>query len=310
MAEAGADGPVLSLAEQRRLARALSDDVAWPLIALIPVLPALYAALCWAALSGLTPLWAMTPPLAYLAYAHYLLVHEGAHGNLVRRGRWSSPVHELGGWIGSLALGSTWPVLRRTHLGHHRALNRDDDPDIYVRGSLGRLVLVWAAMGVTDHLPLDLTARISRHYARARGLLTRSERWQVRLGQLLHWGVFVAAIGTGHAREWLLLVFLPQRGGALILHVLLQWAPHAPFETGGRYVGTRIVRWPRAKGLVLIENLHLLHHLWPSVPFYRLGTLYAALLPTLRRQGIRFETFLPATGPDIRPDLSPPAPTI
>lgn len=54
------------------------------------------------------------------------------------------------------------------------------------------------------------------------------------------------------------------------------------------YARTRIVRWP-ASGRAIVENTHLLHHLWPQVPFYRLDALHAQLRTILEDRGMRVE---------------------
>jgi beta-carotene hydroxylase len=35
------------------------------------------------------------------------------------------------------------------------------------------------------------------------------------------------------------------------------------------------------------HSLHLVHHLWPRVPFYRYHTLYRRLAPLLYDRGVR-----------------------
>ena len=41
--------------------------------------------------------------------------------------------------------------------------------------------------------------------------------------------------------------------------------------------------------LLLQQNLHLVHHLWPSVPFYNYAKLFHRLRPVLRGEGSRIE---------------------
>jgi beta-carotene hydroxylase len=87
----------------------------------------------------------------------------------------------------------------------------------------------------------------------------------------------------------LLLWFVPVNIGILILNVFFQWLPHHPFDRVDRYGATRISLWPGAGLLTFQQNLHLVHHLWPSVPFYNYPKLYRALKPALKHEGSRIE---------------------
>ena len=92
-------------------------------------------------------------------------------------------------------------------------------------------------------------------------------------------------IATGHLLDWLCLLFIPSRVAALILQIFFSWLPHHPFDRTERYLNTRISLWPGGTVLMLQQNLHLMHHLWPSVPFYNYGRLYRRLRPTLVAKG-------------------------
>ncbi len=50
--------------------------------------------------------------------------------------------------------------------------------------------------------------------------------------------------------------------------------------------GTRMARSPFWEFVYLWSNLHLEHHYYPAVPFYRLGELNTALVPFFEREGI------------------------
>jgi beta-carotene hydroxylase len=109
----------ISPAEERAIARELSPAVAWPTLALVVILPGIFLCLAYQGFSGKLPLLLSTAILTFVSYAHYTLVHESIHGNLVPaypRLRWCN---EVVGWIGSLGMGMAWPLLKRTHMKHH-----------------------------------------------------------------------------------------------------------------------------------------------------------------------------------------------
>ena len=280
----------VSHSEERRLARSLSPAVAWPTLGLAAFLPLSFAGLVVAGLTGRAPLEVCSPLLAVVSYAHYTLVHEAIHGNIVarvRRLRWLNP---LVGSIGAVGLGASWPVLKRTHLLHHSYTNGDGDPDLYWKGSLGRLVRKWAKAIPLSFVPL-IAMRLTRpaRLARLRTVLSDGDIIHTSALSAAQVGLFLAALASGRLLDWVCLWFLPTKTALLALHILFQWLPHHPFGETGRYRNTRISLWRGAAIATLQQNLHLVHHLWPSVPFYNYGRLFNALRPVLEAEGARIE---------------------
>jgi fatty acid desaturase len=281
---------VVSPAEEKAIARELTPSIAWPTLVLAIALPSILAALVYLGFSRVLPLWLCTPILALVSYSHYTLVHESIHGNLVPgypRWRW---LNEIVGWVGSLGMGLAWPFLKRTHVKHHSHTNTKLDPDIFVKGTLAQLFVKWAIMSVMSFIPLPLLKHVNRdRYERVSHLLIGTESWQMAAVTCLTPALLVAAFVTGHLAEWFFLWFLPIRFAALLLNVFFQWLPHHPFDRTERYLNTRISLWAGGTIFTLQQNLHLMHHLWPSVPFYRYYRLYRRLRPVLLEKGSRIE---------------------
>lgn len=280
----------ISHAEEKRIALALSPPVAWPTLVLAVILPASLLAVIGLGLARALPLWACMPILAAVSYAHYTLVHESIHGNVVASPRRLAWINTVVGWIGSLGMGAGWPALQRTHLLHHSHTNTERDPDIAVKGTFGQLLAKWLVMVPMSLLPMFALRFISaERYRRLGTILSRAEIIQVSAVTLFTWALLIAAIATGHVADWLMLWFLPTRLGILILNIFFQWLPHHPFDSTERYHNTRISLWPGGTLLLLQQNLHLMHHLWPSVPFYNYARLFGSLRPVLVAEGSRIE---------------------
>lgn len=281
----------ISRAEEKRIAKSLSPEVAWPTLALAVILPTTFVTVVMLGLTHRLPLWACTPILAIVSYAHYTLVHESIHGNVVARPGFGW-VNTLVGWIGSLGLGAGWPALQRTHVLHHSHTNTERDPDISVKGSLPRLILRWARGLPMSLAPMAVVRLISKEgYARLKGVFSNADIAQVSavgVAVLISLGVSIA---TGHFVDWLCLWFIPTRIAILILNIFFQWLPHYPFDRTDRYGNTRISLWAGGTFLTLQQNLHLMHHLWPSVPFYNYARLYHALRPVLIEEGSPIQGF-------------------
>lgn len=289
----------ISHAEEKRIALALSPAVAWPTLFFAAALPITLLGVMALGLTGAWPLWVCTPILAAVSYAHYSLVHESIHGNVVSEPKRLGWINTVVGWIGALGMGAGWPALQRTHLLHHSHTNTEHDPDILVRGTFVQLLIKWLVMVPMSLLPIFALRFINaERYKRLSGILSPAEVAQVSAVTLFTWALLIAAIATGRVADWLMLWFLPTRLGILILNVFFQWLPHHPFDRTERYLNTRISLWPGGTVALLQQNLHLMHHLWPSVPFYNYARLFRALRPVLVAEGSRIEGLM--VGPHRR----------
>jgi fatty acid desaturase len=280
----------ISHAEERRIAVELSPAVAWPTLALAVVLPTLLIGVIALGLTDALPLWACTPVVATLSYAHYTLVHEAIHGNVVASPKSAAWINTVVGWIGALGMGSGWPALQRTHVLHHSHTNTERDPDISVKGTFVQLLRKWLVMVPMSLLPMFALRVINaERYKRIGAILSPAEIAQVSAVTVLTLALLVVAAATGHVVDWLMLWFLPTRLGALALNIFFQWLPHHPFDRTERYLNTRVSLWTGGTLLLLQQNLHLMHHLWPSVPFYNYARLFRRLRPVLIAEGSRIE---------------------
>lgn len=280
----------ISKAKEKQIARELSPVVAWPTLALAVLLPTTFALLVWLGFAGHLPLWACAVVLSFVSYAHYTLVHESVHGNVVAGRPRFAWVNTVVGWTGSIGLGIGWPVLLRTHVLHHSHTNTEKDPDIFVKGSLLRLLGRWVLNLSLGLVPMALLSLVYKGgYEKLRGVFSKSDVAQASAVAIFTLVLLGVAIATGHFMEWLCLWFIPTRIAVLILNVFFQWLPHYPFDRFDRYGNTRISLWAGGSVFTLQQNLHLMHHLWPSVPFYNYGRLYRALRPVLLEEGSRIE---------------------
>lgn len=289
-----------SIAAERAAARALSPDVAWPTIIYAFVLPVVHLAIVAAALSGWIGLWTATPILGFTAYMHYTIVHEALHRNLMRRARVFDPINNALGWVGSVAIGTTWPLLQRTHLAHHAHTNTARDPDIFLKGSYARLLLIWVVSIIANLIPIPVVKWVfdrigfDTGYLDTRDIMTERE-WRVHIAAHTGLCLFVwTMVAIGYGEVVFALFVIPAALGRLMLGTFQQWLPHTPFVEGNRYLQARIMKVPLVGPLLYMgHDVHLVHHLWPSVPFYHYGRFFREIEPILRAKGTRFEGLVP-----------------
>jgi beta-carotene hydroxylase len=115
--------------------------------------------------------------------------------------------------------------------------------------------------------------------------------------------VVIALCAVGYWREVLLLWFVPWWIGQSVMLTLFTWTPHHDHRETGRYRNTRISLFPGANLLLLGQNYHLIHHMIPSIPYYRYRDTFEEMRPLLDENGVRIEGFLPVpqTALGIRP---------
>ena len=108
----------------------------------------------------------------------------------------------------------------------------------------------------------------------------------VALGALI--GVLVA-LDLG--REALLLWILPGLAAATLLAFAFDWVPHHPHSVQGRFLDTRVLLVPGLTLPMLWQNYHLVHHLYPRVPFHRYAACFREIRPDLEAKGSPIEGY-------------------
>ena len=283
-----------TLKEERKIAEHLSPKIAWPTLRLAVLLPAAQAFLIGMALSGLVPIWLVIVPLGYIVFAYYTLVHESIHGNIVRATKYAW-VHTLLGWFGALNMMTSYPGLRRIHVLHHQHTNTDDDPDYNLcHGQLWQSVGRVLFFRVLLLLPLPVVKLVpAASYSIKKTMMTARESSQHAIALTAMQLAFWLSVVFGYAKIALCLYWLPVMVGLVMLNIFFQYIPHVPFDKTDRYGNARVNDWPLGHLVLLGQNLHLGHHLWPSVPYYNYRRLNDALLPKYRSVGARIDGFLP-----------------
>jgi fatty acid desaturase len=92
-----------------------------------------------------------------------------------------------------------------------------------------------------------------------------------------------ATIPFGSFWDAFWLWFVASQIGIFYLVVLFQWLPHFPFERQDRFGATRVNRFPGSSMLLLMQDHHLIHHLYPTVPWYRYRAVFRELRPYLEQ---------------------------
>ena len=240
--------------------------VAWPTIIILLVSFVIFSLSTVAYAEGVLSLFWAIVFNTIAAYLSFTPAHEASHGAV-------SSNRGLNDWVGRIATVLQSPVpffrsFRYVHMQHHRFTNdKTKDPDVYVgSGPHWLLPLKWAT--------LDLNYLYC--YLKPSVFLKRpkSERREMFLALLFGAVVFTIATFTGWLNYYILLFLVPNRITAVFLAITFDFLPHyphqahtidEPFQCTSNRVGMEWLLTP----VLLFQNYHLVHHLYPTVPFYR-----------------------------------------
>lgn len=214
--------------------------------------------------NGWSPWWVTVPVNAAVTFVMFTVVHDASHYS-ISSARW---VNALMGRLAWTFVGPVvaFPSFGYIHIQHHRHSNDDDqDPDTFAsHGKWWQLPLRWSLVEyfyIRYYLP--------RVRSRPVG-----EVAETLLMLALSIAGVVAAIATGNFWTLAVVFLIPQRIGLTVLAWWFDWLPHhglADTQRTNRYRATRNrvgAEWLFTP-LLLSQNYHLVHHLHPSVPFYR-----------------------------------------
>lgn len=214
--------------------------------------------------------------LACAYNAGVLLVHEAMHGLLLRS-------RALNLWLGrllSLTFFCSFTAYRLLHTRHHRHLGGPGDPDDYYNYTaspgLVWLLQYWRlCLGSFCYLPL--MPIVAWREARP-----QERRWIAQELLLMPWlyGWLASQVPLEILLTlWLLPVLLV--GCFTNLRGFVQ---HGLCDRGDSLLASRSIHpHPLVAFLMLNENLHLEHHLFPEVPSYHLPALHRLLRPRYPR---------------------------
>jgi beta-carotene hydroxylase len=187
--------------------------------------------------------------------------HNSAHSNRT--------FNAILGHGSALMLGFAFPVFTRVHLQHHAHVNDpENDPDHFVSTG-GPLWMI--------------AARFFYHeiFFFKRQLWRKYELLEWFLSRLFVATIVVVACQYGFIGYVMNFWFVPALVVGIALGLFFDYLPHRPFQERNRWKNARVYPSPLLNLLILGQNYHLVHHLWPSIPWYKYQPAYYATKPLL-----------------------------
>jgi fatty acid desaturase len=277
---------------QKRIALLKPGELNNPTLAIPTILVFLFAITGWSLTAFLgfknhISVYVSIPIQSIFMFIMFTPLHDAAHSSIGK-----SPykfVNEFIGRVYTTIMLAPFPAFRWAHLQHHKHTNTVHDPDMWSSGfgyPKFLLPLFWMTQDYHYYVP----------YLRNAIVLKTRPKWEVveciGVVVFMHYIAFKALVMNPFAT--LCFWMIPNRVGLLLLAYLFDYLPHHPHTTPASvnpYKATaHIDGLFRSKDMnldlvLLYQNYHNVHHLYPTIPFYQMGLVWATYEKQLRELG-------------------------
>ncbi len=266
--------------------RALTDTprFAWPTLTLAVVVISAVVTLDVLAVMGKIPLLWVAAANIPIYYFFFTIIHDGVHRALAQNKKFNDFICQLA--ITCYAPFAAMPFFRWAHMEHHRFANDDRDPDDWSHGSWWSLPFRWMTIDI-NYAWRAITSKDPR----VKKVMRESAPYIV-VGTTL----IIATIGFGFGYELLMLWLIPSRLAFIGIGFSFFWLPHAhapnanmELEQVKNYTMATTLRIGMERflnPLLQYQNYHLIHHLWPTTPFYNNERVFRLVEPELRERDL------------------------
>ena len=248
-------------------------EIAWPTIILFLICAGFMFGATWAAIYGHISYLAACLINGTSGYFLFSPMHDAIHSSVGRS-------KKLNLWVGRITFLYfsslvAFELMRFIHFRHHRNANGEgDEADHIVQSGPAwlrplkwpfiDLIYGWKYLGYWKDRP-------------------KSETRSVIIMFLTTLVVWPWLIINGYLMELLMFWIIPQRISFFFISFIFVYLPHVPNEISEKedaYRATSIregMEWLLSP-LMMYQNYHLVHHLYPNVPFYRLVKIWNSRL--------------------------------
>ena len=237
-----------------------------------------------AALDGSLPMWLACIINGLASYGMFSVIHDASH-RAISSNKW---VNDGIGTIGLVFLFpyAPMPILRWLHIQHHRFTNADNDPDWFTATSpRWQAPFRWAFFD----------GYYMYYYFRYGGEFVTKFMGVFLTYVVTALVILSAAIYYGYGLEVLVLWFIPTRIGLLLIDIVFVILPHAPgivkCEDNEYLATTMRMGWEWLLTPIMVyQNYHLIHHLYPTVPFYKMHRVWHLKKDELNKHEVSYQT--------------------
>jgi len=255
---------MISLPKLVRAPQWKKSEIEWPTVFLFFVVMTVYILstyFAWRSPASLWPLFVLINSLA--VYAIFTVMHEASHKNISRK----YPRFEYAlGVVSSLLYHGAYEQFVSIHLRHHSKVNlKGEDPDLHASGPITfKKLMMWGT-----------TLLVYLAFFLKNGMFQKRRQWGIYLPYLFVLSLYMLSAFYGFTLKLLIFWLLPSFLGVILTVYVFDHLPHRPHTDPGKY--TNAAFYPRRgiDWLLFMQSHHLVHHLWPSIPWYRYRDCYA-----------------------------------
>jgi fatty acid desaturase len=206
------------------------------------------------------PLWIALVANSFLSYILFTPLHEACHENISGSIKKYKKIESIIGYISGYTLMAPFSVLKLQHLRHHAATNiKHKDPDYFMASD--NIVIAILKVPVI-YLVAYYNIFKQGAYKKKNIFITSN------IMNLIFVSSFtILAIKFG-AIYPLMIWAIPALMGLGILSMVFAWIPHHPHKETDKFLNTRIIKGKFLNLIMFGQNYHLIHHLYPKIPYY------------------------------------------
>lgn len=258
--------------------------VAYPTIILTIFSWGIIIATCMFVIQGsLTIGWAIFINSIF-AYVLFTPMHEAGHLNISGNKKSLRWVDEVIGWVAGIPMFAPFYIFKVVHFRHHAHTNDPEkDPDHWL-ASKNIISLLFHS---TTIFPVYFIKAIEILFFKQK--VARKVKRDIKIGLVGLVVIVLLFVLLGFMFGWILMLqlwLIPALISQIILAITFDWLPHHPHEEKARYLNTRVIDIPGLSFFLLGQNYHLIHHLYPRIPFYDYKKVFEELEEELKEREV------------------------
>lgn len=250
-----------------------------------------YIANGWAAVAGAIPLYLALGISTVICYYCYTFHHESTHGNISGR---ANSLEKIIGNISSVIIDLHFSGYSRMHMKHHQHTNTKlDSLDSQFRNgykSINRSFKT-IAVKVLTCIPfgLKIFATLVSKEVKVKTYIMLKQKDMVRFNRI-NFAIMCILLLTPFRWVVLCVWYLPATLYIFLHQFLTDWLPHAVYSPNNQrytdeYRNTRILTWPGSSIMMAGQDYHLIHHLYPRIPFHKYRKAFRLMEQSLIKNG-------------------------
>jgi beta-carotene hydroxylase len=268
------------------LVRPYLGKAAWPTVFVAIAIVAAFATVTTLGAMHVIPLWLGLILNTFILYLDQTPLHEACHGNIAGKDSKILWLNNTIGFVCGAILLHEYKAFRYMHLAHHRDTNNPElDPDTWVAVQ-GPFKILWRCLTIVYWYHQYFWKHIA--FAHIPGMRPLTLHIVVVYSVLYAIAFWLSVFGWW--REVLALWIVPHILASALIIYFFAYLTHKPHEIHERYRDTNIfwfkgkVIAPVVNWLYMFQNFHLIHHLFPRVPFYLYPKAFHSLKPVLEKE--------------------------